>query len=66
MVARDSRSGASTATPLAYEAVPTIVPETRQNGVFRANASQRDRSVKWKKLKDLRGKSKMSERRISV
>ena len=46
--------------------VPTIVPATRQNSVSRANASQLDRSVKWKRLKDLRGKLKMPERRISV
>ena len=46
--------------------VPTIVPETRQNRVSRAYASQLARSVKWKKMKDLRGKTKMSERRISV
>ncbi len=32
----------------------------------RAYASQLARSVKWKRVKDLRGKSKMSERRISV
>jgi NAD(P)-dependent dehydrogenase (short-subunit alcohol dehydrogenase family) len=46
--------------------VPTIVPETWQNSASRANASQLDRSVKWKRVKDLRGKSKMSERRIYV
>jgi hypothetical protein len=46
--------------------VPTIVPETRQNSVSGANTSQLDRSMKWNRVKDLRGKSKMSERRISV
>jgi hypothetical protein len=46
--------------------VPTIVPETRQNSVSRAYASQLARSVKWKRVKDLRGKMKMVERRISV
>lgn len=33
--------------------VPTIVPETRQNSVSRANASQLDRSVKWNGTPDL-------------
>ncbi len=37
MVAWDSQSGASAATPVAYGAVPTILPETRQDGVFRAS-----------------------------
>jgi hypothetical protein len=46
--------------------VPTIVPETRQNSVSRAHASQLARSVKWKNVKDLRGKTKMVEKRISV
>ena len=34
--------------------VPTIVPETRQKSAARANASQLDRFVKWKKVNDLR------------
>ena len=46
--------------------VPTIVPETRQNSVSRAYASQLARSLMWKRVKDLRGKMKMVERRISV
>ena len=39
-VAWDSQSGASAATVVAYGTVPTIVPETRQNSVSAANASQ--------------------------
>ena len=47
--------------------VPTIVPATLPKPASsRANGSQVDRSVKWKRVQDLRGKSKMSERRISV
>jgi hypothetical protein len=46
MVAWDSQSGASAATLVAYGTVPTIVPETRQNSVSRANASQLVRSGK--------------------
>ncbi len=46
MVAGDSQSGASAATVVAYGTVPTIVPETRQNSVSRANASQLARSGK--------------------
>jgi hypothetical protein len=46
--------------------VPAIVPETRQNSVARANGSQVARFVKWKNEKDLGGKSKVVERRISV
>jgi len=38
----------------------------RAKTASRDNASQLDRSVKWKRVKDLRGKSKMSERWISV
>jgi hypothetical protein len=48
------------------EAVPTIVPAARQNSISRANASQLARSGKWKKVKDLRGKSRLDERRVSV
>jgi len=66
MVVWNSQSGTSAATVVAYGTVPTIVPETRQNSVSRANTSQLARSVKWKRVKDLRGKTKMSERRISV
>jgi hypothetical protein len=46
MVAWDSQSGASAATLVAYGTVPTIVPETRQNSVSEANASQLVRSRK--------------------
>jgi len=46
--------------------VPTIVPVTRQKCARKANTSQLARSVKWKRVKDLGGKKKMSERRISV
>ena len=66
MVAWDSQSGASAVTVVAYGTVPTIVPETRQNSVSGANASQLTRSGKWKKVKDLRGKSKMPETLIDV
>src|SRR5260370_17791614 len=65
-VAWDSQSGASAATVVAYGTVPTIVPETRQNSVSRANATQLASSVKWKNVKVLRGKTKMVERRLSV
>ena len=54
------------ATAVSCGSVPTIVPETRQNSVSRAYASQFARSVKWKRVKDLRGKIKMVERLISV
>src|SRR5438067_13407776 len=47
-------------------AIGRIVPVTRQNGAFRANSSQVARSGKSLKRLDLRGKSKISERRISV
>jgi hypothetical protein len=46
--------------------VPTIVPETRQNSAPRADASQLARSVKWKRVKDLRGKTAMAEMLIGV
>jgi hypothetical protein len=46
MVAWDRQSGASAATLVAYGTVPTIVPETRQNSVSEANASQLVRSGK--------------------
>ncbi len=63
---RQSTRRISAATLVACGTVPTIVPETRQNSVSRAYASQLARSVKWKRVKDLRGKMKMVERRISV
>jgi hypothetical protein len=59
-IAWDSQSGASAATVVAYGTVPKIVPETRQNSASRANSSQLARSLKWKRVKDLRGKTKMS------
>jgi hypothetical protein len=62
----DSQSGASAAKLVACGTVPTIVPETRQNSVSTANTSQLARSAKWKRVKDLREKTTMSERRISV
>ena len=46
--------------------VPGIVPAARQNRLFQANGSQLARSVKWKKEKDLRGKTKEEERLIDV
>ena len=46
--------------------VPENVPGTRQNRASRANRSQIARSRKLLKGLDLLGKSKMSERRISV
>jgi len=46
--------------------VRAIVSEARQNTISRANASQRGRSVKWKGLKDLRGRTKMAEMLIGV
>jgi hypothetical protein len=56
----------SGATGVSCGSVPTIVPETRQNSVSRAYASQLARSVKWKRVKGLRVKMKIVERRISV
>ena len=49
-----------------HRTVPTIVPVTRQNSVFRANASQLARSEKSKIVKDLRVKTKMAEMLIGV
>ena len=46
--------------------VPTNVPGARQSSLRRANVSQVARSVKWKKEKDLRAKTKMAERLIDV
>jgi hypothetical protein len=42
----ESRFDAMAATPVAWEAVPTIVPVTRQNSASRANGSQLARSGK--------------------
>jgi len=47
-------------------AVPEIVPAARQSSVSQANASQFARSLKWKKKKDLRGKTKIAEKLIDV
>jgi hypothetical protein len=46
--------------------VPEIVPASAQIGASRANVSQLAGFEKWKNVKDLRGKLKMVERRISV
>ena len=48
------------------EAVPTIVPVTRQNRPFWANGSQVARSAKCLSRLDLLGKPMMVERQISV
>jgi hypothetical protein len=50
----------------AFKAVPTIVPVTRKNYASRAYGSQLARSSKRKIMKDLRGKSRLVERRVSV
>lgn len=47
------------------EAVPTIVPVTRQHRPFWADGSQVARSAKCLKRLDLLGKSKVVERRQS-
>ena len=63
---RQRQFGGGESAILWASTVPTIVPVTRQNSAFRANGSQLAGVEKWKNEKDLRGKSKMSERRISV
>jgi hypothetical protein len=63
---RQSEGAVSDAASSAVRTVSTIVPETRQNIASGANASQLDRSVKWKRVKDLRGKTTMAEMLIGV
>ena len=48
------------------ELSPTIVPETRQNSVSGANASQLSGSLKCLKRLDLLGTSRVVERQNSV
>ena len=61
----DGQSGAADRHTSRGGTVPTIVRETRKERL-ESQRQQVDRFTKWQKVKDLRGQSKMSERRISV